>query len=240
MSSPLISVVIPAFNAEAFIAEAIESVLAQTYTPIEMIVVDDGSSDGTSEIVSRYPQVRLIRKENGGPAPARNRGFAESVGEAVTFLDSDDAMFPDKLEVQAAHLAENPQIGVVIGAQELVIEPGTELPFWIEGSADQDVVPTRPPEVHGEPNTYAMSMLVRREVFEAVGDFDREVQPAEDIDWVLRATEAEVGITQLQHLMVRRRVHADSLTQDAEASRRGTFRAFKARIERHRERAATD
>ena len=148
-------------------------------------------------------------------------------------------MTADKLEVQVGHLLADPDLGIVIGAQELFFEPGTELPFWIEGSDVQDVVPTRPPEISGDPNTYAMSMLVRREVFELVGPFDERIRPAEDIDWMLRSVEKEVAIVQLPRVMIHRRVHPDSLTQDAEASRAAVFHAFKARIERHRARAAS-
>ena len=238
MDGPLVSVVIPAFDAERFIAEAIESVLAQTYAPLELVVVDDGSTDRTARIASGYPEVRLIRQQNGGPATARNRGFEATSGELLTFLDSDDMMTPDKLEVQVGHLLANPDMGIVIGAQELVIEPGTELPFWIEGSKVQAQVPTRPPDIHGEPNIYAMSMLMRREVFDLVGGFDESIEPAEDIDWTLRAVEADVTIARLPRVMVRRRVHPDSLTQDVAASRAGLFKAFQARIRRHRARAA--
>lgn len=237
MQGPLVSVIVPAYNAERFLGEAIESVLAQTYSPIETIVIDDGSRDATAEIASSYPQVQTIRQENAGPANSRNRGFAASTGELVTFHDADDAMTPDKLAIQVGHLLANPGVGIVMGEQEVIVEPGSKLPFWVEGSSAQSEVPTRPAGVSDDdPPVHAMTMLMRREVFDLVGPFDEGVRPAEDIDWALRAIEADVEIAKLPRVMLRRRVHPESLTQDAAAVRTALFRAFKARIERQRAR----
>jgi glycosyltransferase involved in cell wall biosynthesis len=237
VEGPLASVVIPAYEAERFLAEAIESVLAQTYAPVETIVVDDGSSDRTAEIATRYPQVTVIRQPNAGPAAARNRGFAASSGDLVAFHDADDLMTPDKLEVQIGHLLAEEEAELVVGEQELIVEPGAELPFWAEGSAAQLPMPARPAELAGEPLIHPMTMTMRRPVFERVGDFDPAMQPAEDLDWIFRASELGVSIARLPGVVLRRRVHPASLTQDTAAARAGLFRAFKARIERHRARA---
>jgi glycosyltransferase involved in cell wall biosynthesis len=237
-SNPLVSVVIPAFNAERFLGEALSSVFAQTYAPVETIVVDDGSGDGTAAIARSRPGVTVIEQENSGPSAARNRGFAASRGEFVAFHDSDDLMTPDKLAVQVGHMLENPGVGCVLAEQELIVEAGAELPFWVEGTKVEAVMPPRPPELKDEPMVHPMTMVVRRETFERIGDFDESMRAAEDFDWMLRAAEEEVGIARLSEVLLRRRVHPDSLTQDAAASRAGLFRAFKARIERHRARAA--
>jgi glycosyltransferase involved in cell wall biosynthesis len=236
-SKPLASVVIPAYNSERYLAEAIESVLAQTYSPIETIVVDDGSADRTAEIARDYDDVAVIVQENSGPAAARNRGFAASKGEFVAFHDSDDAMTMDKLEVQVGHLLANRSVGCVLAEQEVTVEPGAELPFWIEGSEVPTVMPPRPPELADEPMVHPMTMVVRRATFEQVGGFDVTMRAAEDFDWMLRAVEEEVEIARLSKVLLRRRVHPASLTQDAAAARAGFFRAFKGRIERQRARA---
>jgi glycosyltransferase involved in cell wall biosynthesis len=238
MSRPLVSVVIPAFNSERYLGEAIESALSQTYAPVETIVVDDGSSDGSVEIASGYAGITLIEQENSGPSAARNRGFAASRGEFVAFHDSDDLMTPDKLAVQVGHMLENPAVGCVLAEQELIVEEGAELPFWVEGTKVKTVMPPRPPELEEEPLVHPMTMVVRREIFEQVGGFDESMRAAEDFDWMLRAAEEEIEIARLSEVLLRRRVHPDSLTQNAVASRAGLFRAFKARIERHRARAA--
>jgi glycosyltransferase involved in cell wall biosynthesis len=237
-ANPLVSVVIPAHNAESYLGEAIESVLAQTYAPLETIVVDDGSSDGTAAVAAAFVDVELISQANGGPSAARNRGFAAAAGELVAFHDSDDLMTPDKLEVQIGHLLANPEAGCVLAEQELLIEEGAELPFWVEGSKVPTIMPPRPPELADEPLVHPMTMVLRRETFERVGGFDESMRAAEDFDWMLRAAEEGIEIARLPHVLLRRRVHPGSLTQDAAASRAGLFRAFKARIERHRARAA--
>jgi glycosyltransferase involved in cell wall biosynthesis len=238
VQGPLVSVVIPAFNAERFLGEAIASVFAQAYAPVETIVVDDGSNDGTAEVARAHPGVILIEQENSGPSAARNRGFAASRGEFIAFHDSDDLMTPDKLAVQVGHMLDNPSAGCVLAEQELVVEEGAELPFWVEGTKVETVMPPRPPELDDEPMVHPMSMVVRREIFERVGDFDESMRAAEDFDWMLRAAEEEIEIARLSDVLLRRRVHPDSLTQNAAAARAGLFRAFKARIERHRARAA--
>lgn len=237
-SNPLVSIVIPAFDSERFLGEAIESVLSQSYTPVETIVVDDGSSDGTAAVARAHPGVTLIEQENRGPSAARNRGFAASRGEFVAFHDADDVMTPDKLSVQVGHMLENPGVGCVLAEQELIVEAGAELPFWVDGTEVETVMPPRPPELQDEPMVHPMTMVVRRETFHLVGGFDESMRAAEDFDWMLRAAEEEVEIARLSDVLLRRRVHPGSLTQDAAASRAGLFRAFKARIERHRARAA--
>jgi glycosyltransferase involved in cell wall biosynthesis len=237
-STPLVSVVIPAYNAERYLGEAIESVLAQTYAPVETIVVDDGSSDGTAAVARSYPGVELIVQENAGPAAARNRGFAASRGEIVAFHDADDLMTPDKLTVQVGELLADPGIGCVLAEQELLVEAGGELPFWAEGTKVPTVMPARPEELADEPDVHTMTMVVRREVFERVGGFDEEMRTAEDVDWLLRAAEDGVDFARLPRVLLKRRVHPTSLTQDAAAGRAGHFLALKKRIERHRARAA--
>jgi len=238
MPDPLVSVIVPAYNAERFLGEAIESVLAQTYAPVETIVIDDGSTDRTAEVARGYDGVEVIGQENAGPAIARNRGFEASRGEMVTFHDADDTMMPGKLQAQIDCLLADPGVGIVMGEQEVFVEPGTELPFWAGGSTGAVAVPTRPAVPTEEPPVHAMTMLMRREVFELVGPFDPATCPAEDIDWALRSVEAGIGTVKLSQLLLRRRVHPESLTQDAAASRNGLFRAFKARIERQRDRSA--
>lgn len=237
VSRPLVSVVIPSFNSERFLGEALASVSAQTYAPVETIVVDDGSSDDTAAVARAHPGIALIEQENSGPSAARNRGFAASRGEFIAFHDSDDTMTPDKLAVQVGHLLDNPTVGCVLAEQELIVEEGAELPFWVEGTEVEVVMPPRPPDLEDEPQVHPMTMVLRRETFERVGDFDESMRAAEDFDWMLRAAEKEVEIARLPEVLLRRRVHPGSLTQNAAASRAGLFRAFKARIERHRARA---
>jgi glycosyltransferase involved in cell wall biosynthesis len=233
--NPRISVVIPAFNAERFLGEAIESVLGQTLPPDQVVVVDNASEDRTGEVAAGYPEVTLERIEpNRGPAGGRNAGFRLTTGELIAFHDADDLMLPAKLETQAAHLGEHPEVGVVLGCQEILLEEGAALPFWHRATDTPVLMPPRE-ATEDMTKVHPMTMLVRREVFESVGPFDEEIGPAEDVDWMMRAKEAGVEIARLEAALVLRRIHPANLTQDAASARVAIFRAFKARIERKRE-----
>ncbi len=233
MPNPLVSVVIPAFDAERFVAEAIESALTQTYGPVEVIVVDDGSTDETAAVLAGFgDRIRVVRQENRGPSAARNAGFAVSSGEMVAFHDADDIMTADKLAVQVGHLESHGEVGCVVGEQDLFVEPEAKLPYWAEGTQ----VPVADFRKRDETdlNIHTMTMLVRREVFEAVGGFDETLGHGEDVDWLLRAIDRGVRIARLEGIVVRRRVHAGSITQDPVAGREAMFRVLKMRIERRR------
>ncbi len=232
--SPLVSVVIPAFNAERFLSEAIESVLAQTYAPVETIVVDDGSADRTVDVARSFDGVTLVEQENAGPSAARNRGFAACNGAVIAFHDADDVMPIDKLEIQVGRLLAEPETECVLGTQELIVEDGAALPFWAEGSTAPAVLPNRPAELRDEPQVHPMTMVVRRQAFERVGGFDESMRSGEDLDWMLRAAETGLGIARLHDVVLRRRVHAASITQDAELGRAGLALAFKKRLDRRR------
>ena len=122
---PLISVVMPVYNGEKFLAEAIDSILAQTYTDFEFIIVDDGSKDHSTEIINDYakrdPRVRLVQlAENSGVASARNAGIAAARGKYIASMDSDDISLPERLRMQAEFLEANPKIdGVGVGGKQV-------------------------------------------------------------------------------------------------------------------------
>ena len=122
MNGGLVSVVVPAFDEEAFIAEALRSVLAQSYAPVEVIVVDDGSSDHTAEIAEAHG-ARLVRQSHRGPAAARNVGLELASGAYWTIFDADDLMLPDRLAREVAHLETHPELGMVFGLTEAFVTP---------------------------------------------------------------------------------------------------------------------
>jgi glycosyltransferase involved in cell wall biosynthesis len=223
--TPLVSVVIPVFNGARFLAEAIDSVLAQTYPNVEIVVVDDGSTDRTPQIIASYPAVRVLRQENAGQAAARNRGIAAATGEYVAFLDADDVMLPERLERQVAYLGERPQHACVLGRQRIAVEPGVEPPEWVgmagENSEASDLV-------------QPMSALVRRSALERIGPFDSSFRYSEDVDWLFRAQDGDVGVGILDDVVVVRRIHGANLTYDAESCQREAVQALKRRIDRKR------
>ncbi|MBQ0058252.1 MAG: glycosyltransferase family 2 protein [Bacteroidales bacterium] len=163
----LVSIVIPSFNSKAFIKDTLLSVEAQTYRPIEIIVVDDGSTDGTADYVEslHLPDVRVVRQENGGACVARNRGFAESRGEYIKFFDADDILMPDALEKQVRHLESLAENEVSIGSYRLKDEIITPEENWMGGFL------TPLP-------------MYRRSVIEKVGGFDPKMKFWQDAEFV--------------------------------------------------------
>ena len=180
---PLVSVVIPCYNQAHFLGEAIESVLAQSYPNFEIIVVDDGSTDDTSEVAGRYPKVRLVRQENQGLSGARNAGLARSEGEYVVFLDADDRLLPEALETGLEYLEARPECAFVNGHYRYITLDGS--PF---STRTQPVVGDRHYAELLHNNYIAMhaTVMYRQAVFESVGGFDTSLSACEDYDLYLR------------------------------------------------------
>jgi len=241
MEGPAVSTIVPAFNAERFLGEAIESALAQDYRPHQVVVIDDGSTDDTAEVAAAFPQVKLIRQANLGPAAARNAAIEAASGELIALLDADDLMEPSRLEIQVTYLLEHPEAAAVLGRHELLIEPGVEPPRWVaelpamiesfggEGMSERiPVLPDRP----------TASMLARRSAFELVGPYDTSFRLGEDVDWVIRAWECGLELAAVDEVVMRRRVHGANLTYDDAGCRRALLRMLRTRIERGRRRGS--
>jgi len=183
-----VSVVIPCYNQAHFLGEAIESVLSQSYTNFEIVVVDDGSTDNTSEVASRYPdKVRLIRQENKGLSGARNTGIGHSEGEYLVFLDSDDRLLPEALEAGLECFRAHPECAFVSGHCRFI---GTDGSLLME---------TPPPPIGSDIYLTILSRshfiipgaaMYRRFVFDTVGWFDPAVNPAADYDLYMRIARA--------------------------------------------------
>lgn len=186
---PRISVVIPTYNREKWISKAIDSVLAQTYTDLEIIVVDDGSTDHSRQVIGNYGgRVRYIYQTNAGVGAARNRGIMEAHGEWVAFLDSDDEWFPDKLDTQLDLADRYPQLVMV--ASNVQIDDGTNLlrlfdirePF---GGETERVI-CDPLLVTWKTNFFPSSLLVKRAALLEAGMFDESLTYGEDRDLTCR------------------------------------------------------
>lgn len=192
----MISVVIPAFQAERFVGDAIRSVLAQSYQPIEILVVDDGSTDGTRAVADAFgPPVVVWSKERNGTAAARNDGVARARGELLAFLDADDLWTEDKLALQCAALAADPQLEAVFGHVQQFTETRDGTPPVGEALAGYT------------PST----MLIRADPFRRVGPFDVNVPRAEAVEWYARARAAGLRHRLLPDVLLRRRIHGDNL-----------------------------
>jgi glycosyltransferase involved in cell wall biosynthesis len=175
----LVSILIPTYNRERYIGEAIESVLGQDYPSKEIIVVDDGSTDGTRDIVARYGEVKYFYQENAGIAAARNACLVHAGGEYIAWLDSDDYYLPGKLSAQVEYLEAHPEADIVF------------CPFknFFEDESVKSIKRVQD-DIRAEKDKYGQclaSSLARKGVYDKVGGFDTSLPIAEDPDWLYRA-----------------------------------------------------
>ncbi len=182
---PLISVIIPAYNAEKTIRETIESVLNQTFQDFEIIVINDGSQDATLEIISsiKDPRLKVFSYPNAKQAASRNKGFAHSIGEFIAFLDADDLWTANKLEAQLKALQDNPQAAVVYSWSHCIDESGQFLREASHSTTNGDVYAKL---LLCDFLDNGSNPLIRRQALIEVGGFDESLPPAEDWDMWLR------------------------------------------------------
>lgn len=210
-AKPLVSVVIPCYNAARYLAETIETVLAQTYPRIEVIVVDDGSSDATSRIAHSYP-VTYLYQPNRGISAARNNGFFRSQGKYVLFLDHDDRLLPRAIEIGVDLLEEHPECAIAVGEHRYIAADGTEL-----GCSNKQAAGRDPYEMLLEHNFIETpcSALHRRSCFALVGAFRENLQGAEDYELYLRTARQSALITH-EEPVAEYRLHQSSISRNAE------------------------
>ncbi|PSB57691.1 hypothetical protein C7B77_07490 [Chamaesiphon polymorphus CCALA 037] len=212
---PLVSVVIPIYNRENYLAAALDSVFAQTYRPIEVIAVDDGSTDRSGDIVRSYPEVRYFYQSNQGVSVARNTGIAAAQGEFIAFLDADDLWKPDKLSIQIAYMLAHPNLSFT-GTKALnFLEPDTQVPPWFD--PDRDL---------GDPRVIIPSTLVvRQSAFDRIGNFAPAYRATEDIEWLWRAKDAKLESLTLPVELTLRRFHGTNLSWEMASTEKA--RLFK-------------
>jgi glycosyltransferase involved in cell wall biosynthesis len=215
--------VIPAFDAEQYLQEAIESVLGQTLSPAEVVVVDDGSADTTAEVAAAFgPPVRCVRRERAGVAAALNTGIQATRGELLAFLDADDYWIRDKLELQVRALIANPRLDFVLGhvsefrSPELSTDDGARLA----------------PRSGSVPGPSTGTMLIRREAFMRVGPFATEWTLGEFVDWYARAVDAGLEAEMLPKVLLMRRLHRANTGIRSAHSRTDYVRVVRAILER--------
>jgi hypothetical protein len=210
-ATPLVSVVIPCNNSVRYLAETIASVLAQTYPRIEIIVVDDGSSDATSEIAKSYP-VRYVYQTNLGISAARNTGISRSQGKYVLFLDHDDRLLPTAVETGVRLLEEHPECAMAVGEHRYIGPDGIEIGCSHKHAAGRD---------HYQrllENNFVetpCSALHRRSALELTGGFDENVQGAEDYELYLR-TARQSGLITHETPVAEYRLHDANTSGNAE------------------------
>ena len=212
---PLVTVVIPAYNAAKYLIESLDSVLAQSFGDFEVIVVDDGSTDETPEILTPYLDViRYIRTENRGPSSARNLAIRESRGELIAFQDADDVWLPEKLALQVELLEARPGLGVAFTGSERFNERETLDCNLTTGSP----VPSGWvfDELLSRHFIALSTVVVRRSCLDAVGGFDESLVGAEDYNLFLRLAHSyQFGL--VSKVLVRKRCHDEGLSEDLES-----------------------
>jgi glycosyltransferase involved in cell wall biosynthesis len=209
---PLISVIIPVYNAERYLKEALESVFSQTYGNIEVICVDDGSTDGSLAILKSYGD-RIILVEcgiNGGIGEARNRGIAKATGEHIAFMDADDIWVPEKLMRQRAAFDNDPSLDICFGRMRQFISP----------DASEETKRLRYCDPSPMPGHIAATMLIPVGSFKKVGLFNSKWRVGEFVDWLKRAQEAGLTTHMIEDVALMRRIHETNtvLTKRADFS----------------------
>jgi glycosyltransferase involved in cell wall biosynthesis len=201
-ADPPVAVVIAVRDSERYVAEAIDSVLAQTVPPAEIVVVDDGSEDGTPAILARYgAAISVLRQAPSGQFAAVNRGIAASKSPLLAFLDADDLFTPSSIEVRLRRLVAADRPDAVFGRTEQFVSP--ELTAELAARIKFDAGP-----MHGE---LFQTMLIRRVAFESVGPVEERLSTSSNIDWISRARARGIRSVEIDDVVARRRLHATNM-----------------------------
>jgi glycosyltransferase involved in cell wall biosynthesis len=222
-NTSLISVIIPVYNGDKYLAEAIESVLAQNGFRLEVIVVDDGSTDNTAKVAEKFSSsTRYFYQENSGPGAARNKGIALAMGDFISFLDADDLWTPDKMKQQWMAFEADPYLDMAFGHIQQFYSP--EL---TQTEKDRINIP-----IEIMPGHHAGTMLIKKKSFLSVGLFKKEF--GEFIDWYARAVELNLKSIMLPDVLVKRRIHRTNLGISQRDQRSGYVHVLKAALDRRR------
>jgi len=217
-----VSVIIPTYNCADFLPEALNSVLCQTWRDLEIVVVDDGSTDSTREVVEKYgDRIRYFHKRNEGPSSARNMGIKEARGTYVAFLDSDDLWEPEKLRIQMDFMAEHPDVRLVCTDSRLMGSRGQR-----HMKLKRDCVGNLFPLLYVKSFVRTSTVLMAGDCFQEIGYFDESYRSAEDYDVWLRVAK-RYPIAYLNQPLVRYRKHESNVSHDKITLRHNALRVLK-------------
>ncbi|MBE9060368.1 glycosyltransferase family A protein [cf. Phormidesmis sp. LEGE 11477] len=243
MNPLLVSVVLPVYNGERFLLGALKNIQSQQYEPVEIIVVDDGSSDRTADIVSQFERetsqrVHYFYQNNKGPSAARNQGLKLAKGEAIAFLDVDDLWPENKLNRQVGYLAAHPDVDIVQGLiqrMQAKISPVDQIKDRSTDSTDRPSPLLFEPVFDPYPFINLGSCVYRRSVFDTVGLFDEALWDNEDTDWFTRAWELNIQKVLLPEVSLFYRKHDENMTlAQKNLVHYGLLKIYKRRIDRLR------
>jgi glycosyltransferase involved in cell wall biosynthesis len=223
-SNPLVSIIIPVYNGERYLSQAIASAQEQTYRPIEIIIVDDGSSDGSALVARRYPSIRYFLQNHAGLGAALNHGVRQANGDFLAFLDADDLWINSKLTTQVHAFTQNPHVDIVFGyIQEFLSPELLESKKMLPAGSDRIIA------------GYSKgTMLIRRDAFSRVGPFSQKWRVGDFIDWYMRAVEKGLHSLMLPDVLMRRRLHSNNMGLDEANLQSDYVRILKAALDRRR------
>jgi glycosyltransferase involved in cell wall biosynthesis len=219
-----VSVIIPVHDGEKYLAESIQSALDQERAVVEILVVDNGSTDGTPNVAGQFPSIRYFHLEERSLAKALNRGVEQSRGAFLAFLDADDLWTPDKLATQLDAFTRNPAIDMVFAHVEQFISP--ELP-----DSTKSRLTIRDKRV---PGRFKSALLIRRESFWKVGLFEETTDFADFLDWYMRAMEHKLQEVMLPDVLTLRRIHGANYGYTDRHRRIEYVRTIKRGLDRRR------
>lgn len=207
---PLVSVIIPNYNYAQYVGEAVESALSQTYSPIEVIVVDDGSTDCSLDLLKGFgSSIKLIVQKNAGVSEARNRGVQESTGTLIAFLDADDAWFAQKLEKQVMQFELDPALGMSHVGVVDIDEQGREIrrhSDGLEGNISRELLLFERPAILGG----GSGVMIRKDAFQACGGFDTRLSTSADWDLFYQISD-RFRVEFIPEVLVRYRIHGSNM-----------------------------
>ena len=225
MNKPKVSVVIPVYNGEKYILETIKSVQDQTYDNVEVIVVDDGSTDTTFSLVKNQVSV-AIQQENAGVAAARNVGIAKATGGYLAFIDADDKWDPRKLEIQIAYMEEHPEVSYTFTNHIRFLDDTLDtFPEWSREEGQNKELTGYIPS----------SLVVRRNDFDKIGPFNESFRNGEDTEWFLRARDLGFTMAVIPENLLLKRIHTSNLTSNTAAVRPNLLKAFGLSMKRRKQ-----
>ena len=222
--SPLVSVIVIVKNGERYLASALDSILQQHYRPLEILVVDDHSTDRTSAIARSYREVQYVPLADEGMANGRNAGIDKARADWIAFLDHDDRWSPGKLNRQVRYMMEHPDLLYTITHLRFFLEPGSILrPGFKPDAFEVDQIGCTPG-----------TLLVRKEVFDRVGLFDTTLAIGCDADWFVRARDQQIPAGILPEPLLYKRIHNTNLSSDVRTNRRELIAVVTESLKRKR------
>lgn len=226
---PLVSVILPVYNGETYLRETVESVLAQSYAPLELLAVDDGSKDGSLNILRGFgDRITVIAQENQGVAAARNAALRRARGEFIAMIDQDDLWNPEKIALEATVLRAYPHLDYVLSRQKFFLQEGTPCPAWM-----------KPELLEGDYAGYVFgAFLARKSVFDKTGGLETDYRNTDDVSWFFRAKDMGLAMRHLPHIGLYKRVHGANNSAAVKRLHGELLQIVKTSIARQKEKKA--